>query len=223
MVNAVYRRDEDQHVISSTFTSRMSALSVLGTGIESLRAHAPFSSDTSSTTTTYKEATSPPTAMLSSHYTLHQMGRWHQRFLELVAFKAQHGHSCVPSHWPQNPALAQWVKRQRSQYKLKEEGKHSNMTDAREKALNELGFVWDSHSIIWEERWQELKDFVEQYGHPNVPTRYDSNKQLALWCKCQRRQYKLFGAGDKRSNMTPERIAKLESLGFVFVPRKCKF
>jgi hypothetical protein len=97
------------------------------------------------------------------------------------------------------------------------------MTDAREKALNELGFVWDSHSIIWEERWKELRDFVEQYGHPNVPTRYDPNKQLALWCKCQRRQYKLFAAGDKRSNMTPERIAKLESLGFVFVPRKSKF
>lgn len=113
------------------------------------------------------------------------------------------------------------VKRQRSQWRLKQDGKHSNMTDERERALGELGFVWDSHSVFWEERLRELQDFVLRNGHARVPTRYAANPQLAIWCKCQRRQYKLLkNPGAQRSNITPERIEKLLALGFDFEPRK---
>lgn len=155
-------------------------------------------------------------------YTVHQAGRWQQRFQELVDFKNEYGHCSVPSHWPQNSALAQWVKRQRSQFKLLKENKHSNMTQERQNLLDRLGFVWDSHSVFWEERFQELVEFTTQYGHPNVPTRYPPNQPLAVWCKCQRRQYKLHCDRDKRSNITTDRIHKLKSLGFNFFPRKSK-
>lgn len=155
-------------------------------------------------------------------YTVHQAERWQQRFKELVDFKAEYGHCCVPSHWPQNAPLAQWVKRQRSQYKLKTEDKRSNMTDSRQKALEDLGFVWDSHAAFWEERLNELRAFRERHGHCNVPTKYLENQQLAIWAKCQRRQFKLYSQGHRHSNMTMERIGKLSELGFVFCPRALK-
>jgi hypothetical protein len=89
------------------------------------------------------------------------------------------------------------------------------MTDERIVALENVGFalVCDSHGAAWEERWIELREYRQSTGHSNVPSNHPSNPQLATWVKCQRRQYKLFWGG-KASNMTVERIATLESLGF---------
>ncbi|CAJ1946696.1 unnamed protein product [Cylindrotheca closterium] len=148
-------------------------------------------------------------------------GRWYDRYQDLIQFKKEHGHCCVPSHWPKNPPLAQWVKRQRHQYKRSNEGLHSTITPARIEALNKMTFVWDPHSAFWEERLNELYEFRDKYGHCNVPTKFPDNPQLAIWAKCQRRQFKLFVSdGPKRSNMTVDRIAKLSRVGFVFNPRQ---
>jgi hypothetical protein len=156
-------------------------------------------------------------------FSQHQSGKWNERYQELRQFQQVHDHCSVPSHWPQNPPLAQWVKRQRYQYKLNNEGHYSTMTEERQKLLEELGFVWDSHSTFWEERLNELHTFREKHGHCNVLTKYPENPQLAIWAKCQRRQFKLFCTeGAKRSNMTLERISKLSRIGFVFNPRELK-
>lgn len=144
--------------------------------------------------------------------------QWNQRYRELEAFREEFQHCLVPLLWPRNPSLAHWVKRQRHQYRMKCEGQHSTMTDERQAALERLGFVWDSHGATWEERWNELREFKEQNGHTNVPKRYPQNHQLAVWVKCQRRQYKLLTQG-KPSNMTNTRIRRLHLLGFVFDPR----
>jgi hypothetical protein len=66
---------------------------------------------------------------------VNQSGRWQERFQDLCKFRQVYGHCCVPNHWPQNPPLSQWVKRQRCQYKRKKEGQHSTMTEDRNKAL----------------------------------------------------------------------------------------
>jgi hypothetical protein len=95
------------------------------------------------------------------------------------------------------------------------------MTPERLEALQALGFTWDSHSVAWYERWQELAKFKQRYGHPSVPKQYPENRKLAIWVKCQRRQYKLYASG-QCSNMTPDRIEHLNSLGFVFNPRSVK-
>ena len=70
-----------------------------------------------------------------------QVCRWNERYQELITFKEEHGHCCVPSHWPTNSALAQWVKRQRYQYKLSQQGVHSNLTEKRKQLLDKIGFV----------------------------------------------------------------------------------
>jgi hypothetical protein len=151
----------------------------------------------------------------------HQTEQWYERYKELVEFQRDHGHCVVPYHFKQNLPLALWVKRQRHQSKLKKEGHHSTMNDDREKALETLGFVWDSHKAVWQERLNELKAFRNERGNCNVPAKFAENSQLAIWVKCQRRQYKLYHDGE-RSNMTAERIEKLTQEGFVWNPRRVK-
>lgn len=73
-------------------------------------------------------------------------GHWFQKFNELAKFKQEYGHTTVPYNNPRYQTLAQWVKRQRYQYKLMKEGNHSNLTDERHRALQELGFTWKAVS-----------------------------------------------------------------------------
>mmetsp|Transcript_20077 Transcript_20077/g.32415 ORF Transcript_20077/g.32415 Transcript_20077/m.32415 type:complete len:423 (+) Transcript_20077:101-1369(+) len=144
---------------------------------------------------------------------------WSEKFEELCMFRRQHGHCHVPHHFAENPGLAQWVKRQRYQYKLKSEGKRSTLSDERVRLLNKIGFIWNSHDAVWEERLQDLMLFKQIHGHCIVPSNFEPNVQLAIWIKRQRRQYKKYQEGGA-SSMTPERIAKLEAIGFVWDCRK---
>ena len=143
----------------------------------------------------------------------YQAENWTEKYEELIEFRNRLGHCLVPNHFDENPTLAQWVKRQRSQYKLKLLGKRSTMSDERVQALEDVGFVWDSHSAAWDERLDELIHYKDVNGHCNVPSRYADNRQLAIWVKRQRRQYKFHCEG-KPSSMTQERIETLDALGF---------
>jgi len=151
----------------------------------------------------------------------YQAGQWAERFNDLCTYREEKGNCLVPHTYKKNLALARWVKRQRYQYKLMMQGKSSTMTEERVKALEEIGFVWDSQGAAWGERLDELRDFRTIYMHCNVPSNYSENPQLATWVKCQRRQYKLHMEG-KPSNMTAQRIRDLESVGFEWLLRSYK-
>jgi len=151
----------------------------------------------------------------------YQAENWTEKFEELLRFREQNGHCLVPNCHPENPALAQWTKRQRYQYKLKHDGKRSTITDERVRALDEAGFVWDSHKAVWSERLEELKEFKKEFKHCNVPSRYKPNHQLAIWVKRQRRQWK--NKLDRLPNcMTDERQRALEIIGFIWDMKKGK-
>ena len=83
---------------------------------------------------------------------LHFSEQWTDKFAELCAYRKQRGHCQVPQHFNENESLARWVKRQRYQYKIQQEGKSSTMTDERITVLENIGFIWDSHSAAWVER-----------------------------------------------------------------------
>jgi hypothetical protein len=151
----------------------------------------------------------------------YQSEKWDSRFQDLVQFKQTYGHCTVPNMFSSNPKLAQWVKRQRYQHKLKAQGKPNTLTYARRQVLEMVGFAWDSHEAAWMERWNELRSYRVEHGHNNVPTNYESTRHLWIWVKCQRRQYRLFQSGQP-SNMTMERIIKMESLNFNWNPRNLK-
>jgi hypothetical protein len=149
----------------------------------------------------------------------YQSGQWTERYQDLCVYRQEHDH-CVLD-WKSHPLLAQWVKRQRYQYKLRSEGKHTTLTDERLMALASLGFIWDSHQAIWEERFNELYAFHRLHGHANVPTKYPENPQLAIWVKGQRRHYSLYQSG-KKTSISQGRTSKLNRLGFTWNVRARK-
>lgn len=152
------------------------------------------------------------------HFRQYQADQWNDRFQELLDFKEATGHCLVPHDYPTNQKLAQWVKRQRYQYKLKQAGRHSTLTDVRQMELESFGFVWDSHQAAWDEKYETLKAFRMMYGHCNVPSHYSEDKALAVWIKCQRRQMKLLLKGQKTS-LNECRISRLNGLAFEWNPR----
>ena len=140
---------------------------------------------------------------------------WSDRITELMEFKLQHGHCCVPHNYTPNLVLASWVKRQRYQYTKKLRGVHTTLSDDRLQELQSLGLVFDSHTESWFEKLTELTEFYKTKGHTNVPSGYKANPSLATWVKSQRCQYRLF-CQNKPSNMTQDRINQLNQLGFVW-------
>mmetsp|Transcript_8279 Transcript_8279/g.23810 ORF Transcript_8279/g.23810 Transcript_8279/m.23810 type:complete len:681 (+) Transcript_8279:162-2204(+) len=150
-----------------------------------------------------------------------QSEQWNERYAELVQYRKEFGHCLVSNSYTKFPTLFRWVKRQRYQNKLLNEGKQSTMTQERIVALNAIGFVWDTLSAQWEERLKELEEYKEEHGHCNVPSTYGRNTKLAIWVKCQRRQKRKLML-NQPSNITPERIRKLDALGFVWEARAMK-
>jgi Helicase associated domain len=144
--------------------------------------------------------------------------RWIERFQDLKRFVLKHGHCHVPIKLEENPALSKWAKRQRYQWKLKQGGKHSTLTDARQVLLEDMGFLWDVRLSVWDQRFRELLLFRRSNGHCNVPLTCQRFSKLGTWVKCQRRQYRLLAMG-RKSNMTPARIRQLNDLGFAWKGR----
>mmetsp|Transcript_525 Transcript_525/g.789 ORF Transcript_525/g.789 Transcript_525/m.789 type:complete len:409 (-) Transcript_525:349-1575(-) len=142
-----------------------------------------------------------------------QADKWNDHFDNLVRFHKQHNHCLVPHTFPEKPDLARWVKRQRYQYKLFQQGKPTGMSIERVKLLEDIGFVWDSHKAAWHKTFLELLDFKKEHGNCEVPAKYDRNPALATWVNRQRGQYKLYRDG-KQSSMTLQRYLALEEAGF---------
>jgi len=67
---------------------------------------------------------------------------WNNRYSELLAYKEKHGDTKVPQHYKETPGLGKWVAKQREQFRLKSQGKHSFLTPDRLEKLNQAGFVW---------------------------------------------------------------------------------
>ena len=70
---------------------------------------------------------------------------WREKLEALTAFRAEMGHSNVPSNF-RDKKLSTWVKCQRRQYKLFWDSKPSAMSLERIAALEKVGFEWESRS-----------------------------------------------------------------------------
>jgi predicted RNA-binding protein YlxR (DUF448 family) len=148
---------------------------------------------------------------------------WNDRVEELRQFMAQHGHLNVTTT---HAELGEFVSRQRNDYRKRLDGLQSPMTDEKCQILTELGFNFDvgqrrkDRSKInpvksWEERFQELLDFKQIFGHTVVPQHSTHTPGLGAWVKQQRNNYKKLKKGQKCS-MTAEKALKLANVGFVF-------
>lgn len=214
--------------------TRTSAPSMDASRLETVLEHSLGLMSHSDSFSNVRKASLPPTATMvpvpkrrrvssnqQPRFRGYQEKQWEEQFDELLKFKEEQGHCLVPHTYTENQVLSRWVKRQRYQYKLMSAGKvPSTMTHARIKKLEDIGFAWNSHATAWHKRLQELSQYCEKHGDCNVPSNYPENPELATWIKCQRRQHKLFWAGNKASSMTVERMDALNEVGFLWKVRE---
>ena len=124
--------------------------------------------------------------------------KWTERFLELTAFKAEYGHCNVPSRFGRNRKLATWCNTQRTA------GKDGKLSEDKIAQLKSIGFAFDVFEARWQEKYAELKQFKEKFGHCNVPNSYSANPSLGTWCITQRRFRKQGKLSDKRIEQLDE-------------------
>lgn len=123
----------------------------------------------------------PIAARATQRFKPFQLEKWMERVEELKAFRKINGHCMVPHTYPPNQQLSRWCKRQRRQYKLLRAGKPSTMTPNRAAFLEDMGFIWDRHEAVWNEKIQDLALYKKTHGHTFVPSNYKANPQLGVW------------------------------------------
>jgi len=99
-------------------------------------------------------------------------------------------------------SLGRWVSHQRSAYNAKPQ----RITPERIARLEAIGFEWDPQAAAWEASFKELLAYKEANGNCNVPAQGSS---LGRWVHHQRKAY-----NEKPQRLSPERIARLEEIGF---------
>ena len=135
--------------------------------------------------------------------------RWYDMFDALKEYTNIHGAVNIPRNLVEkNLPLGQWVINQRELYEDK------ILSDDQIRDLNNIGFVWDTYELYWEEMFDALKRFKDEHGDCNVPLEWPENKQLAKWVNNQREYY-------RRTNRRPakfskDKIDRLEKLGFIW-------
>ena len=81
---------------------------------------------------------------------------WEEHRQQLADFKEEFDHTNVPQSYAENKPLANWVKRQKNQYKLFKASKTSSMTREQIQSLEELGFESQpktrTHSLLLVEK-----------------------------------------------------------------------
>eukprot|EP00581_Thalassiosira_minuscula_P008441 CAMPEP_0183708502 /NCGR_PEP_ID=MMETSP0737-20130205/4808_1 /TAXON_ID=385413 /ORGANISM="Thalassiosira miniscula, Strain CCMP1093" /LENGTH=465 /DNA_ID=CAMNT_0025936395 /DNA_START=226 /DNA_END=1620 /DNA_ORIENTATION=- len=147
---------------------------------------------------------------------------WKEKMEALKIFKNENGHTNVPKT-EKYKQLGRFVNNQRQFYRKKLEGETNSLTDARVKALEEIGFVWSMKPISesrakalqtqWENRIQDLVKFKEKHGHCNVPLKGE-DRDLAKFVMNQRYYYKT--RLEQKNSLTSQRIEDLEKIGFVW-------
>jgi hypothetical protein len=159
--------------------------------------------------------------------------KWNSRLIEATKFVQEHKHGRIPTTYATNPDLASWAKRQRYQFKVfrKQQKQNSTkdevnkrgklikeircqMTPERHKALEDIGFCWDLQKGLWNSRYEELSKYSKENNGNASPSKYD-HYELWKWIGTQRFQMTLFKRG-KTTYLTPERIFKLNEIGFLW-------
>ena len=149
---------------------------------------------------------------------------WSERIDMLRAWKDANGHLKIPVN---DPELGSFVKAQREAHRRRMIGDTTAMTDERYNDLLELGFVFEAgkrHTVprgptkTWEERFQDLMAYRDEYGHCSVPQHYPG---LGYWVHAQRNGYRMLREG-KKTAMTAEKALKLADASFIFDAKKGK-
>eukprot|EP00804_Cyclotella_cryptica_P001451 CCRYP_003693-RB/>CCRYP_003693-RB protein AED:0.07 eAED:0.07 QI:443/1/1/1/1/1/5/555/509 len=139
---------------------------------------------------------------------------WDKKFDELVEYKNANGDCNISQYDENNRQLGKWAKNQRYEYRRyhnKGLGQSRISRDRIDK-LESIGFQWrlKPEKITWDQRFEALKKYKEEYGHCRPPQNYP---EIGTWAKYQRNQLEYFLEG-KPSKVSQEKVDKLLSIGF---------
>lgn len=125
--------------------------------------------------------------------------QWQDRLYELIAYKEQFGNLNVPQK--HDGGLGSWVSQQK-QYESK-----GLLDSERRKALEDIGFSFANRKpkTDWDQRYNELLDYVRVHGTTDVPRNYPSG--LGVWVGNQK-------SFIRNNKLTDDRLAKMQSIGF---------
>ncbi|MET8855545.1 Helicase associated domain protein [Streptomyces sp. NPDC004579] len=130
--------------------------------------------------------------------------KWEAFTAELRAFRERHGHSLVPQSYvaPSGYRLGSRVNRVRTS---------GRVPVAVRKALDDLGMVWDTRDLRWQETYQACQRYVADHGHLHVPKKYVTPEGVPLGSRLSViRKRHADGALD------PAEHRSLEELGMAF-------
>ncbi len=136
-------------------------------------------------------------------------GRWLEMHGRLRKFRQEHGHCRVPQKWAQDPKLSNWVCVQRRM------NASNKLSRERKSKLDVLGFVWNFKEVYdahWEQNYQDLLAFHKEFGHCQIPGKYE---KLASWAERQR-------TVKNNGKLSRDREKRLIDIGFVFNFKKSK-
>ena len=131
---------------------------------------------------------------------------WDERFGEYKGFKEEmkndpNGNSMDKSE----RSIANWVSKQRDNYK-----RESRISFDRIAKLNSIGFIWDYLEDSWTNYFEKYIKFKkESHNEPYRSSKIKTDVELARWIGTQRAKY-------VKGNISQDRIAKLNSIGFIW-------
>ena len=148
------------------------------------------------------------------------MMRFKSNVEELKKHIETHGHMNV--HVKENRALNTWMSRIRTSYKQIEEGRppHLNLTLDHIEILRQIGFDFESRTLLFEDRVEALRRYQAKHGHMNPTKRED--KALFIFISNVKQTVKMMKEGHPKPllKLPPHRMKMLEQIGFDFFKRK---
>jgi superfamily II DNA or RNA helicase len=126
--------------------------------------------------------------------------QWHDGYQALTAYVSQSGNAQPPQAFETTDGLAlgRWVHKQRQN--------RESLSQDRISCLESLkGWSWDPLVDQWNDGYQALAAYIALSGHARPPGTFKTTDGFAIgsWVNTQRQ---------KRESLTPDRIARLESL-----------
>ena len=103
--------------------------------------------------------------------------------------------------------LGSWVRKQRIR------GKNQELPKNLITKLDQIGFVLDPLTHLWNKNFDELRIYKKKNGHCRVSTNYNatSESNLSRWVLKQRHKR-------QKNELSRDRIDQLDSLGFIWNP-----
>lgn len=147
---------------------------------------------------------------------------WKERYDELREYREVHGDCLVPQRHEENPSLATWVRNQRTQRRnylarQLDPDVATTMTATRIRALEDLGFCWNTYNTTWHRMLESWKEYYRR--NPTKRKEDDLPEEvgeLRFWVMYQQRAYKNKLQGSDSPHLTEDRIKILNATGFVW-------